>query len=77
MRIAGPDTKLTKAQVAGAVKRTVTVKGEDGKEVEKTAAVKADEVLDWCVYDDTDPPTLVVVTIAGEKLRGDAPAAKK
>lgn len=74
--ISAKDSKLTKAQVAAAVKRTVTVM-KDGEPVTKEVAVKADEVLDWAIRDDTDPPTLVVVTVAGEKLAGEAPAAKK
>lgn len=76
MRIAAADTKLTKAQVAGAVKRTVTVM-DDGKPVEKQVAVKADEVFDWAIRDEAEQPVLVVVTTDGQKLTGEVPAPKK
>lgn len=74
--ISAKDSKLTKAQVAAAVKRSVTVM-DDGKPVEKQVAVKADEVFDWAIRDDADPAVLVVVTTDGQKLTGEVPAAKK
>jgi len=74
--ISAKESKLTKAQVAAAVKRTVTSM-KDGEAVTKEIALKADEVFDWAIRDETDPPTLVVVTVAGEKFIGEAPAAKK
>ena len=77
MRISAKDSKLTAAQVAAAVKRTVTEPDKDGKSTTKEVAVKAAEVFDWCVHDDTEPARLVVVTTDGQKLAGDAPAAKK
>lgn len=74
--ISAKESKLTKAQVAAAVKRTVT-SIKDGEAVTKEVALKADEVFDWAIRDETDPPTLVVVTVAGEKFIAEAPAAKK
>ena len=57
---------FTKARAAALVKRTVQVKGEDGKPVEKQVAVGADEVLAFRDYEDR----VVVVTIDGQKLTG-------
>lgn len=74
--ISAKESKLTKAQVAAAVKRTVT-SIKDGEAVTKEVALKADEVFDWAIRDETDPPTLVVVTVAGEKFIAESPAAKK
>lgn len=60
---------MTAADAAKAVKRTITVKGDNGPET-KQVAVKPDEVLSFKDYG----AHVVVVTTDGQKL-SSAPAA--
>lgn len=73
-RIPRKDSKLSPAQVAGSVKRTV-VTIEDGKESTEMKSIKAADVLDWAEY--PDDGRLVVITTAGERLEGELPKGGK
>ncbi|MBI1397065.1 MAG: hypothetical protein GC151_13900 [Betaproteobacteria bacterium] len=68
------DSKLSPAQVAGAVKRTVVTVDKDGKETATEKALKPMEVFDWVEYPDDD--RLVVITVAGEKFEAPLPKGK-
>ncbi|NMG48288.1 hypothetical protein GO613_09265 [Azoarcus communis] len=63
------------ALAAKAVKRMVPEIGEDGKPTGKhvARAIEADEVL----ANRIDGETIIVVTVAGEKLTGKAPKLPK
>lgn len=58
------DSKLTAADAAKRVKRTVTVTDEDGKVSTKEVAIKAAEVLAFKDYG----THVVVVTVDGQKF---------
>lgn len=62
------DSKLTAAEAAKRVKRTVQVTGEDGKVTTKEVAVKAAEVLSFKDYG----THVVVVTEDGQKFSSAA-----
>ena len=61
------ESTLTKAQAAALVKRQVQKLNKDGKPAQESVSVKESEVLSFRDYGDH----VIVVTTAGQKLRGD------